>query len=54
MTVDGSTWRVYTGSGGDYALGRTVQHAGKTEAQLVVGTAPPSSVRDFAATLAGG
>jgi hypothetical protein len=51
VTVDGSTWRVYTGSGGDYALGRTVQHSGRTESQLVGGSAPPATIREFAATL---
>jgi hypothetical protein len=54
VTVAGSTWRVYTGSGGDYALGRTVQHAGGSDAQLVVGSAPDAAIRDFTASLTGG
>ena len=40
VNLDGASWRVYTGSVGDYALARTVAHAGSQEAQLVVGTAP--------------
>ncbi|MBV9832021.1 MAG: DUF4245 family protein, partial [Marmoricola sp.] len=51
VTIAGSRWQVFTDSGGDYALGRTVTHAGEHEAQLVGGSAPPATVRAFAATL---
>ena len=54
VTVGGRTWRVYTGSEGDYALGRTVQHGGESDAQLVVGSAPEGTIRDFTGSLTGG
>jgi hypothetical protein len=53
VTLDGTAWQVFTDSGGDYALGRTVDHAGETESQLVVGSAPASTIRSFAAGLTG-
>jgi hypothetical protein len=53
VSIGGSSWRVYTGSKGDYALARTVENAGDSEAQLVVGTAPDSTIRDFTASLGG-
>jgi hypothetical protein len=51
VNLDGASWRVYTGSVGDYALARTVEHAGSQEAQLVVGTAPAAEIRDFTESL---
>ena len=53
VNVGGSTWRVYTGSVGDYALARTTRHAGVDESQMVVGTAPSATIRDLTASLTG-
>jgi hypothetical protein len=53
VTVGGSTWRVFTGSHGDYALGRSTEHGGESESQLVVGSAPPATIRDLTASLTG-
>jgi hypothetical protein len=51
-TVGGQTWQVWTDSGGDYALIRTLTppHGGQ-ERLLVYGSAPDAQVRAFAATL---
>jgi hypothetical protein len=54
VRVGGAAWKVYTDSGGEYALGRTVTEAGKPpEAQLVHGSAPDAQIRDFTETLRG-
>lgn len=53
VTVAGTHWRVYRGSRGDYALGRSTEHSGESESQLVVGSASPATIRDFAASLTG-
>ncbi len=55
MTIGGETWQVYTDAGGDYALGRTLRPGTPAvESQLVVGSAPDATIREFAATLKGG
>lgn len=55
VTVGGRTWHVFTDRRGDYALGRTVKLGrGATEAQVVGGSAPDATVRDFVAQLRGG
>lgn len=52
VVVGGSTWKVFTDGGGDYALIRTVQSPeGEQERLLVVGSAPADEIRDFAASL---
>jgi hypothetical protein len=55
VTIGGRTFQTWTDSGGDYAVSRTVRVDGAPyEAWLVVGSAPATSIRDFAATLRGG
>ena len=55
VSVAGEDWRVFTDSGGDYALVRTVEEpVGGRGTVLVVGTLPPTEVRDFAAGLTSG
>jgi hypothetical protein len=54
VTIDGQTYQTWTDADGDYAVSRTVQVAGNPESWLVVGTAPESTIRDFAASLSGG
>ncbi|KQT91506.1 hypothetical protein ASG49_10810 [Marmoricola sp. Leaf446] len=55
VTVAGEEWRVFTDSGGDYALARTVEEpVGGRGSVVVVGTIPPTEVRDFAAGLTTG
>lgn len=50
--VGGSTWQVWTDTGGDYALIRTlVAPDGQQERLLVFGSAPDQQIRDFASTL---
>jgi hypothetical protein len=53
VTVAGQRWQVYTDSGGDYALGRSVPRGGgqTPEAQLVGGSAPDATIRQFVETL---
>lgn len=52
VTVAGEEWRVFTDAGGDYALARSVEEpVGGRGAVVVVGTVPPTDVRDFAAGL---
>lgn len=55
VTVAGQQWQVFTDRGGDYALGRTItSDTSPTEAQLVVGSATPSTIRAFVAQLSTG
>lgn len=55
VTVAGQTWQTWTDRGGDYALARSVDLGGTPyESVLVGGSASPSSVRSFAATLTTG
>ena len=56
VEIDGITYQTWTDAGGDYALSREVGVEGGPAYQsvLVVGTAPESTIRDFAATLKGG
>lgn len=52
VSVAGQEWRAFSDSGGDYALARTVEQPGGNRGTvLVVGTLPPTEVRDFAAGL---
>jgi hypothetical protein len=53
VTLVGQKWQVYTDSGGDYALGRTLRDGSGQphEAQLVGGSAPDATIRAFVATL---
>lgn len=53
VQVGGHEWRVWTDSGGDYALVRQLKAPkGKfPETLVVVGSAPPAQVREFAALL---
>ena len=53
VVVDGERWQVFTDARGDYALGRSIPGSGgqTIESQLVGGSAPPATVREFAATL---
>jgi hypothetical protein len=55
VTIGGETYQTWTDAGGDYAVARTVPLAGTdVESFLVVGSAPESTIRDFAASLEGG
>ena len=55
VTVGGQPWQTWTDSGGDYALVRSVDVGGRPyESVLVGGSASPTAVRDFAATLTSG
>ena len=55
VTVGGQTYQTWTDAGGDYALSRTVRlPGGDVESYLVVGPAPPPTIRDFTAGLKGG
>lgn len=52
VSVAGEEWRVFTDAGGDYAVARTVEEpVGGRGSVVVVGTIPPTEVRDFAAGL---
>jgi hypothetical protein len=50
VRIDGLAWQVWTDSGGDYALVRTVNGA-KPENVIVVGSAPEAEIRSFVASL---
>jgi hypothetical protein len=51
-TVDGTGWQIWTDAGGDYAVGRTAKGPdGRETHYLVVGSAGPDRIREFAATL---
>jgi hypothetical protein len=55
VTVADETWQTWTDAGGDYALVRSVEVAGRPyESVLVGGSAPPAAVRSLAATLTSG
>ncbi len=55
VSVAGEEWQVFTDDGGDYALARRVpEPGGATGTVLVVGSAPRTEVRDFAAGLTTG
>jgi Protein of unknown function (DUF4245) len=56
VEIDGTTYQTWTDAGGDYALAREVGVEGGTAYQsvVIVGSASPSTIRDFAATLQGG
>lgn len=55
VTVGGEEWKVFTDAGGDYALARTVtEPIGGKGTVLVVGSLPPTEVRDYAAGLTSG
>jgi hypothetical protein len=55
VTIDGETYQTWSDVGGDYAVSRTLPLAGTdVESFLVVGSAPESAIRDFAATLEAG
>lgn len=53
VRIGGRTWHSFTDSGGDYAVGYADKRPGQatTESWLVVGSAPPAEIRDFAASL---
>jgi hypothetical protein len=53
VKVGGHTWKTWTDSGGDYALGRQIKAPqGKyPQTVLVVGAAPAAQVREYAASL---
>ncbi len=52
VTIAGETWQVWTDSGGDYAVVRTLPGPkGQSETVVVVGSAPETAIREFAATL---
>ena len=54
VTIGGETYQTWTDARGDYAVSRTVRAKGTgRESFLVVGSAPPGTVRDFADTLQG-
>jgi hypothetical protein len=55
VTVAGQTWKTWTDSGGDYALVRSIEVGGSAyESVLVVGSAAPEAIREFAASLQSG
>ncbi len=55
VTIDGETWQTWRDPAGDYAVSRSLRVAGEVrESWLVVGSAPPGTIRDFAADLEGG
>ena len=55
VTIGGQSYQTWSDAGGDYAVSRTVRLGGsEVESYLVVGTAPESTIRDYAATLEGG
>lgn len=55
VTVAGQTWQTWTDSGGDYALVRSIAVGGSAyESVLVVGSAAPETIREFAASLTAG
>lgn len=55
VEVGGQSWQTWTDSGGDYALVRSIEIGGaSSESVLVVGSASPAAVREFAASLTGG
>jgi hypothetical protein len=53
VLIDGVMYQTWTDADGDYAVSREVEAENGTTAEswLVVGTAPASEIRDFAATL---
>lgn len=52
VTIAGQTWQTWTDDGGDYALVRSIEVDGRPyESVLVGGSAAPSEIRDFVATL---
>ena len=52
VLIGGRPWQVWTATGGDYVVGRTVKATGRpAESYLVNGSAPDGVIRDFAATL---
>lgn len=52
VTVAGETWQSWSDAGGDYALVRSIEVDGRPyESVLVGGSAAPSAIRDFVATL---
>lgn len=53
VKAGGYTWKTWTDSGGDYALGREVKapQGSYPQTVLVVGSAPAAQVREFAASL---
>lgn len=54
VTIAGETWQTWTDAGGDYAVARSLRSGDETvESWLVVGTAPPATIREFAGTLEG-
>lgn len=54
LRVGEETWQEWTDRDGDYALTRVVEEPAGIGAVLVVGTAPPTVVRDLAAVLVPG
>jgi hypothetical protein len=55
VEVAGQTWQTWTDPGGDYALVRSIEVGGVPyESVLVVGSASPAAIRDFAGSLTGG
>lgn len=55
VSVGGQTWEAWTDAGGDYALVRSVEVGGRPyESVLVGGSASPSAIRAFAASLTSG
>lgn len=51
VTIAGAQWQTWTDQGGDYAVGRTAGQGRTATSYLVVGSAPATDVRAFAATL---
>ena len=54
VTIGGETWQTWKDPDGDYVVSRSLRVAGEPyESWLVVGSAPESTIRDFAADLKG-
>jgi hypothetical protein len=52
VTFAGGTWQTWTDAGGDYAVVRTLATpSGEQERLIVYGSAPDTSIRDFAGSL---
>ncbi len=55
VIIDDTSWHSWHAPDGDYAVGRSLRSGGEVhESWLVVGSAPESAVRKYAASLQGG